>query len=307
MEARFIDKSELKDSCRKLLACLGIGLLSVVMFTLLSSPLKAQSLYGSVVGTVTDASGAIVPGAAVTLINIGTNEKRTAQTDAAGDYRFVDLLPANYRLEVERASFKRLTRELINVQVGSEVRINATLEVGATTETVQVTSRTPLLQTESGTQSSVVEGEVVQEMPLNGRNTMNLLALTPGVVPQGGTAGSSSLNRGNHTDVVGFGNYQIGGGIAGQGAMYIDGAPINVLIANQVRIDPHPGLRPGVSRRHERRQRGIRAVCRWCGGNEYQERFQRMAWLCLRVPQEHNTERQRFHQQFEGSGPAAIP
>ena len=122
-----------KDCICKLLVGLAIGLTSLVMFASLSSPLEAQSFYGSVVGTVTDASGAIIPGASVTLTNIGTNEKRSAETDAAGSYRFVNLVPANYRLEVEMAGFKRMTREPITVQVESAVRIDAALEVGAIT------------------------------------------------------------------------------------------------------------------------------------------------------------------------------
>jgi hypothetical protein len=224
----------MKSSCRKLLAGLAILLTSMVMFALLSSPLEAQSFYGSIVGTVTDPSGAIIPSATVTVTNIGTNDKRTALTDAAGNYRFVNLAPANYRLEVEASGFKRLTRESIAVQVQSAVRSDARLEVGAVSETVEVSAAAPLLQTETATLGQLVEGQQVQQMPLNGRNIINLIALAPGVVPQGGAMGGISLNQGDHTNPAGFGNYQIGGGISGHNAMYVDGAPINVLYQNQV-------------------------------------------------------------------------
>ena len=104
----------MKNSCCKVLAGSAIGLASLTMFALLSLPLEAQTFYGSVVGTVTDPSGAVVPGAKVTLTNMATKGKHTAQTDAAGNYRFVNLVRANYRLEAEVAGFKRTARELIS-------------------------------------------------------------------------------------------------------------------------------------------------------------------------------------------------
>jgi hypothetical protein len=216
----------MKEPCSKFSIAIRI-LLVMACLAAMSVPMWGQGFYGSIVGTVTDASGAIIPGAAVTLTNIGTNEKRTAETDATGNYRFVSLVPANYRLEVEMTGFKRLTREPINVQVEATVRIDAALEVGTVTETVEVSSRAPLLQTETATLSQVVEGQQVQEMPLNGRNVMNLIALTPGVIQQGGSSGAVGLNKGTSTGSGGWGNIQIGGGAAGQSAFYIDGAPNN--------------------------------------------------------------------------------
>jgi hypothetical protein len=202
----------------------------VAISVLLSPPLKSQSFYGSIVGTVTDASGAIVPSANVTITNIGTNETRTDKTDASGAYRFVNLVPANYKVEVTKANFKRFLRSPIPVQVGNTTRVDVDLQVGAATETVEVTTQVPLLQTDSGTLGAEVEGKRVQEMPLNGRNTMNLIALAPGVVPQGSAMGSTTNNQGGgNTSPGGWGNYQVGGGIAGQQAEFVDGVPVNTL------------------------------------------------------------------------------
>ena len=106
---------------------LGFAIASLAIFVLLASPLKAQTFYGSIVGTVTDVSCAVVPGATVTVTNLGTNEKRTVQTDASGNYRVVNLIPANYRLDVELAGFKHMTREPIPVQVEASVRVDARL------------------------------------------------------------------------------------------------------------------------------------------------------------------------------------
>lgn len=200
--------------------------------------LASQSFYGSIVGTVTDNSGAVVPGATVTVTNLGTNEKRTAQSGAAGEYNFVNLVPASYRVDVEAKTFKHMVRGPIPVQVDNTVRIDVTLEVGAASETVTVTSQAPLLQTDSGTLSTEVQGQQVQEMPLNGRNTMNLISLVPGVVPQGSSQGTTSLNEAGHTSYWGWGNYQIGGAIAGQEAMFIDSVPLNVLGGNFVGLVP---------------------------------------------------------------------
>jgi hypothetical protein len=229
----FMNKCKRKEVFDKLLSGLAIGLAIMAMFALLSSPLEAQSYYGSIVGTVSDASNAVIPGATVTLTNIGTKEKRTAETDAAGSYRFVNLVPAEYRLEVEMAGFKHLTREPIAIAVEAVARIDAKMEVGAVTDTIEVTAQTPLLQTESSSMSQTVEGRQAAEMPLNGRNAMNLIALVPGVVPQGSSAGAAVGNQqaadtGTHTHVQGWGNYQIGGGIAGQSAMFLDGTPLNM-------------------------------------------------------------------------------
>jgi hypothetical protein len=103
---------------------------------LCSSPVSAQTIYGSVLGTVTDSSGGVIPGASVSLANIGTSENRSTTTESNGSYRFVSLAPGRYRLLVEAAGFKRLTREPIAVEVEAAVRIDAVLQVGNVNETV---------------------------------------------------------------------------------------------------------------------------------------------------------------------------
>ena len=200
--------------------------------------MKAQSAYGSLVGAVTDTSGSAVPDATVTLTNMGTNEKKVVQTDAAGNYRFVNLLPTQYKLEIEKTSYKRSVRTPVTVLVDSAGRLDVSLEVGAVSETVEVTTQAPLLQTESGSLGSQVEGKTVQEMPLNGRNVTNLISLVPGVVPQGASMGNTTMNQGTHTNNAGWGNFQIGGAISGYGTMYLDGAPLNGMYGNFVGYVP---------------------------------------------------------------------
>ena len=211
----------------------GVVLALLVLAVLLAPQLSAQSFYGGIVGAVTDATGASVPGASVTLTNTATNERRTAESDAAGNYRFVNLVPGVYKVDVEKTGFKHLTRDQIAVQVESTVRIDAAMQVGEITQTMEVTAQTPLLQTQTTSMSQVVEGRTVQEMPLNGRNVLNLVALSPGVVPQGQAMGTTT-----GTNIFAWGNYQIGGGMANQAASFLDGAPLNVNYANLTALVP---------------------------------------------------------------------
>jgi len=226
--------------CQTLVAPTVAVLCLLALLTLVGRPAVGQTTFGSIVGTVTDPSGGAIPGSGITLTNIGTQERRTAEADATGNYRFVNLISGNYRLQVETAGFKRYSREPIRVEVGSTLRIDPAMQVGDVAETVTVSAETPLLQTQTGTIGSVIEGRVVQEMPLNGRNVLNLIALAPGVVPQGSTSGSPMGNQGGgtYTNNTGWGNYQIGGGMANQNAFYLDGVPINTNNSNSPGIVP---------------------------------------------------------------------
>ena len=164
---------------------------TLVILALISAPVFAQTFYGSIVGTVTDATGASMPQANVTLINLATADRRTAQTDASGNYTFVNLTPGNYRVEVEKTGFRRFAREPITVEVQSAVRIDVPMQVGDVSQTVEVTAQTPLLQTENASLGHVVDARKVLEMPLNGRNVFGLVALVPGVVPGGQSGGNA--------------------------------------------------------------------------------------------------------------------
>lgn len=92
--------------------------------------LKAQISYGSIVGTVTDSTNASVPGATVTLTNLATSEHRTQQTGTNGNYDFANLVPGNYRVDIEKTGFKRLTRGQIEVNVQATVRVDGTMQLG---------------------------------------------------------------------------------------------------------------------------------------------------------------------------------
>jgi hypothetical protein len=207
---------------------------------LLTGTVWGQTFFGTVVGTVTDSTGGSVPAASVTITNTGTSDKRAAQTDSNGAYQFVSLVPGTYRVDVEKPGFKRFSRTEFTVEVQATVRVDAALEIGDVGQVVEVTAQAALLQTDSSALSQVVEGRTVQEMPLNGRNVLNLVSLVPGVVPQGSTSGNpmGNQNGGGTTNVNGWGNYQIGGGMANQSASYLDGSPLNVSYINAVVLIP---------------------------------------------------------------------
>jgi hypothetical protein len=200
---------------------------------LLAGAMLAQNFYGSIVGSVNDSSGAAVADANVTLINTTTNERRSAVTNTDGGYRFVNLVPGTYRVEVERTGFKRNTRDQVPVEVESAARIDFVLQVGDVSESVAVQAEAPLLQTESASLSQVVTSRSVQEMPLNGRNVLNLVNLVPGVVPQGSSDGNLTGKN-----VFAAGNYQIGGGTANESAEFYDGVPVNITYGNIVALVP---------------------------------------------------------------------
>jgi hypothetical protein len=192
-----------------------------------------QTFYGSLVGNVTDASGASVAQANVTLVNTGTGDRRSMQSAGDGVYQFVNLPPGQYRVEIEKSGFRRLVRDNILIEVQSAVRIDAALQVGEVNQTIEVSEQTPLLQTENASLGQVVEARKVLEMPLNGRNVFSLVALVPGVVP-----GGQSSQTPTGTNPFAWANFQIGGGQANQSASYIDGAPNNSSYVNHTMLVP---------------------------------------------------------------------
>ena len=158
-----------------------------VAFLLVVPAAYSQSTFGSVVGNVFDATGAPVAATEVTLTNLGTSEKRTSTTNNDGLYQFVNVLPGQYTVGVQKTGFKRILRSPVRVETENTAKIDISLQVGELTQTVEVTAQTPLLQPESSSLGQVVDTRKTDELPLNGRNPLNLTALVPSVVPQGGS------------------------------------------------------------------------------------------------------------------------
>jgi hypothetical protein len=122
----------------------------------------------------------VLPGATVTLIDLGTKEKRTLKSDAEGDFVFPLLHPGHYSVAVQDAGFKTYSVPDVAVEGGDRARVDAKMTIGQTSQTIEVTAATPLLQADTSTVSSTVTSAAVTNLPLNGRNFINLVQLVPG-------------------------------------------------------------------------------------------------------------------------------
>ena len=159
-------------------------------------PAAGQSVTGTILGTVTDASGAVVAGAKVTILNEGTALTRTVVSDTSGEYTVPSLPTGRYTVMSEMSGFKALALSNIEVGVDQRVRIDLKLEVGAMSESVSITAETPLVQTSSSELGTTVGNEQIEALPLNGRNFVNLTRTIPGVlrgIPGANIDGAGSL------------------------------------------------------------------------------------------------------------------
>jgi hypothetical protein len=158
-----------------------------------TATLNAQVDTGSITGTVTDASGAVVTGARVTLTNQGTGASLATSTDSDGVYKFSPVRVGNYKVEATSQGFQTTTQTGIQVNIGSNVGLNFTLKPGSQTETVEVTGALPVLQTQDASVGQVVDQRSVNDLPLNGRNFTFLAQLVQGVnSPQSDTRGNAA-------------------------------------------------------------------------------------------------------------------
>lgn len=164
-----------------------------LIFALLT-PAIAQQTTASLLGTVTDASGAAMAGVSVKATNLATNAVRETQTDQTGTYSMPSLTAGDYRLTAAHAGFQSQQVNRVTLQVDQTARVDFSMKVGTITETVDVTANAALLQTENATVGTVIESNKIVELPLNGRNFVQLAQLIPGV--QAGTPGSITVRRG---------------------------------------------------------------------------------------------------------------
>src|SRR5579864_4510432 len=155
--------------------------------------LQAQVDTGSITGTVTDPSGAVVSGARVTLTNEGTAASLSVTTGSDGSYTFSPVKIGSYKIEVTAQGFKTITQTNIVVNVSANVLVNLKLQTGSVTETVEVTSSVPVLQTQDASVGQVMDSRNVNNLPLNGRNFTFLAQLSAGVnSPQADTRGNAA-------------------------------------------------------------------------------------------------------------------
>jgi len=168
--------------------------LTVVVSVLLWAPLGAQTL-GTITGDVKDSSGATIPGSTVTVTNVATNAVRTQASNEAGAFTFPAMPPGVYVVKAELEGFKP-SQNRVELHVEQSLRVSFTLEIGNFTETTQVTGVAPLLSTENATVGTVIENRRIVELPLNGRNYLSLIALSPNVSAGFAGAGQAGDRQG---------------------------------------------------------------------------------------------------------------
>ena len=167
---------------------------AVLVWLMTYAPVTAQTL-GTITGVVRDASGAVIPGATVTAQNTSTNATREVQSNAAGAYSFAALPPGPYVVKAELQGFRTVTQG-VELHVEQTVRVNFTLEIGTLSETTEVTGIAPLITTENATVGTVIENRRIVELPLNGRNFLSLVALSPNVSAEFAGAGQAGSRQG---------------------------------------------------------------------------------------------------------------
>jgi hypothetical protein len=205
-----------------------LGLLTMV----LAPGSWAQSTSGRVRGTVSDPSGGTVVGANVTLTNAATNVSRTATTNPTGEYLFLEVPVGSYVLEVNQTGFKKFVRKDIVVDLNAVVGVDVALQIGTGTETVEVTGEPPVIDTTTTQLGAVVSSREVTELPLNERDTYQLLQLQPGVQSQ---LGNDLFYGSDKPGVV-----TVNGGRGRSNNYSVNGGDGNDLFANLPAVQPSP-------------------------------------------------------------------
>jgi hypothetical protein len=166
-----------------------IRLLAGLSIIICAAAAIAQTNRGGVSGTVTDKNGGVVPGATVTITNIGTNQSQKLTTSEDGAYSATFLEPVLYRITVEAPGFKKSMLNNVKVDTATTVTANVTLEPGAVETVVDVTADAPLLNSESGTTNQTITERMLRDIPLNNRSVLDLAVTIPNVSRQHDDAG----------------------------------------------------------------------------------------------------------------------
>jgi Carboxypeptidase regulatory-like domain/TonB dependent receptor len=203
---------------------------------LLGGPARAQTVNGGFHGTVSDSTGAVLPGATVEAKNNGTNLTRQSTADSTGFYTIVSLPPGVYTLTASNTGFSTAVQNNVQLLVNQDVELNFTLKVGVVSQQVQVTSEAPQLQTANSTISQVIGSRQVVELPLNGRQFTQLVLLAPGAAPK------ETGQQSSFTIPIGGGGLSpsVNGNRGQQNNFTLDGVLNNNIYTNVWAISPPP-------------------------------------------------------------------
>ncbi|HWP85470.1 MAG TPA: carboxypeptidase regulatory-like domain-containing protein, partial [Terriglobia bacterium] len=210
------------------------GLLAVALVLVWTAAAAAQVTTGTIHGTVNDATGAVLPGVKLEIVNEATGAVRITSSDAGGRYSAPLLPVGSYKVTASIEGFQTEVRSGVVLRVGQDAVVDMRLQVGQVTQTVEVTGEAPLVQTTESTVSYVVEESVIRELPLNGRDLSQLILLNPGV-NQSQTAGSQAYNGyGKRISISGMrgedNTYLMDGQLIGDFRRHIPAGPSGALL-----------------------------------------------------------------------------
>lgn len=210
--------------------------LAVLALTL---SVRAQNANGRVIGVVTDSQGAAVVGANVTVTNTGTNVQWRTVTDGSGSYQVLDVPVGMYAVTVENKGFVKATTQPQELTINQSLRVDVRMKVGAVNETIEVQSQSSQVETVNPTVGGTVTGKAIQDLPLNGRNTLDLALTQPGVTPIADDIGTYGTSNGGATE-EGLGGISVAGGRGDAITYLLDGGMNNRTTSNQVVFNPNP-------------------------------------------------------------------
>jgi hypothetical protein len=193
---------------------------------------QAQDATGRIVGTATDQSGAVIPGVHIVVTNTGTHVTRDTVTDARGFYQVLALPIGNYTVSADKKGFNPVTTTSSRLEINQSLKMDVTLQVGTKQETVTVESTANTVETINPTMGSTIADESVQNLPLNGRNVLDLALLQPGVLPADNPNNSSAFSANTA--------FSVSGGRNDSNTFILDGGLNNDLLDNGVVYNPNP-------------------------------------------------------------------
>jgi hypothetical protein len=221
------------------------ALVRLLVLAILALPLRGQLNRGIVQGTVTDPPGAVIPGVEVTLTSVESGVATTTKTNDTGYYRLQDLTPGVYRARFVSAGLSPLVLTDVAVLAGKEIRLDAQLKLGEARQTIEVAANVAQIETAPTNYSTTLDSHTVTDIPLAGRDLLQLVFLIPGVNNVGGPPGSNfgfSSQYGTFpdaTNVLGSA-LEVNGGSGGTNAWYLDGS-LNVIgVADNAAVNPSP-------------------------------------------------------------------
>jgi hypothetical protein len=215
------------------------GVAALLLLFVTAPAAIAQVERASIIGNVTDSTGAAMPGVEVTVTNEGTNTLTRLTTDDSGAYTAVNLIPGSYSVNATRSGFKPMIFRNFVLQVGQSARLDIRMEVGNVEQTVEVAGTIPLLQTENASVGQVISKEAVNALPLNGRNFVQLAILAPGVSGLD-YAQSGTINTGKRPDELRPGGtaIQVSGGVSQSNQVLLDGIDNTEMISQTFIVRP---------------------------------------------------------------------